>query len=151
MQTYYHAPVVRLVGSILELEGDINEMQAYLSKPVAGSDTVSLPLGMIGKILGQQLQTEGKVLAADAELLQSQHVHGWELAKHSAALQKKVLLLVTLTGVIAQLPSVDALSQASIRLFAQRVGEQCHRVEHAIEAVTAAAAVGSPAGLSVLH
>lgn len=151
MQTYYHAPVVRLVGSILELEGDINDMQAYLSKPVAGSDTVSLPLGIIGKILGQQLQTEGKALAADAELLQSQHVHGWELAKHSAALQKKVLLLVTLTGVIAQLPSVDALSRASVQLFAQRVAEQCQRVEHAIEAVTAAAAVGSPAELSVLH
>lgn len=139
--------VLKLLGSIIELKDDISEMRHYLNRPVACDGAISLPLGIMGQIMVHQLETESNVLADHASLLETES-EGWGMAQQSSSLHKKIDLLMTLAGVIAQLPSPSLKTQAIACHLSRRVVEQCYRVEHVLEeAVASATLVSQPAYL----
>lgn len=132
--------ILKLMGSIIELKDDVSEMRHYLNCPIACDGAVLLPLGIMGQIMAQQLETESNVLADQATLLETEP-EGWNVAQHSSMLHKKIDVLMTLAGVIKQLPSPDLKTQAIASHLSRRVVEQCGRVEDMLEAAVAGAAV----------
>lgn len=135
-------PIQNLLGSVIELRNDVSEIRHYLNRGIAKNDKIYLPLGAMGQIMVRQLQTESNVLADQVEKLDAS-ASSWNMTQHFLTLNRKVALLMTLAGMIAQLPSATPKARATAGHLARRVIEQCVRLERIIEAAAAAAAVVS--------
>lgn len=138
----------RLQQRMEELLLEIAQVKQYLGEPVVCGDKPILPLGVIGQVMSSELQTETREMAEQTHYMAfEQGVDSWEKMKTSVYLHRKIDMLVTLVGIIAQLPAQNVQVQKVASGLFQRVIDQCRKLETILDALVSETIVASESRL----
>ena len=140
----------RLQQRMEELLIEIAHMRQYLAQPVQCGDRKLLPLGVIGQVMSSELQNETQEMADQTHYMAFEKgVDSWEKVKTSVYLHRKISVLVTLVGIISQLPAQSAQVQKEASGLFYGVIEQCRKLEALLNALVSEAIM--PGGEQPAH
>lgn len=129
---------LRLQQRMEELLMEIVEIKEYLGEPQIVENESVLPLGVMGDVMSSELMLESAEIAEQAHyIVCEKDVDSWEKVKSSVYLHRKILMLMTLARIIAQLPAHTAQARHMITEWTAHVIEQCRVIDDVISVLMA--------------
>lgn len=124
---------------------EVVEMQDYLSEASARGEDSEFPLGVMGRVISTEIQNEAlHMMERTEDVFCKPTIDSWERTRTSMYLNRKLATLEIFMRIIAQLPAADISAHTMAEQMANKVYDQCKKVEDTLSEI-ARLALAQPA------